>query len=81
MEASFSADITPAKTLEVAKKHKLITDDIYDEEFLSSLKLQYITGEAMKAKISAYYKTLRKIKPSVSSGIINKDDVFYIPKK
>jgi ABC-type nitrate/sulfonate/bicarbonate transport system substrate-binding protein len=81
IESAFSKNTKTADTITLAKKHGLITDDAYGEEFLNSCKIDYISGEAMKTKFNAYFKTLRKIKPSVASKMIDKDDLFYITKK
>ena len=81
IEAAYSADVKPADTIELAKKHELITNDACDEAFLASCKLKFISGGALKSKLTAYFKMLGKIKPSVANKIIDKDDFFYIAKK
>ena len=35
----------------------------------------------MQKKLTAYFKLIKKIKPSMVNNIINKDNLFYIPEK
>ena len=81
IEASVSKSGDYENTIKLAKKHSILTDDIYGKEFLSELKPDFISGEAMQKKLTAYFKLIKKIKPTMVNNIINKDDLFYIPEK
>lgn len=81
IEASISKSDDFENTIKLAKKHSILTDDIYDKNFLSELKLDFISGDEMQKKLTAYFKLIKKIKPSMVNNIINKDNLFYIPEK
>lgn len=66
--------------IELGKKHNILTDDIYGEEFLLACKPSFISGMAMKEKLTAYFEFIGKFKPSLVSKVINKNDFFCIFK-
>ena len=80
IESSLKKSQSSKDTVKLGKKHNLLTDDVYGEEFLSACKPDFISGEAMKTKLTAYFKMIRKFKSSLVNKVINKDDFFYIPK-
>lgn len=77
IENSVKNSSNAEETLKIAKKHNLLTDDFYDEEFLKSCKPQYISGKKLKEKLSAYYNLLKKIKASSTGTSFPEDDFYY----
>ena len=77
IEASVKKSSDISKTLSLAKNQKLLTRD-YTEEFLTSCKADFICGEQMQKKISAYCNLLFKIKRSLIGGEVPKDDFYYV---
>lgn len=81
IEASVSNDNDFEETIKLGKKHSILTDDIYGKEFLEALKPKFISGKAMKEKLEAYFKMIKKIKPTMVNRVIGKEDLFYISEE
>lgn len=81
IESSVSKAKTTTTTATSAKTLGLLTDDIYDENFIKECKPEYISGKSMKEKLSAYYKLIKKINSSLISNKIPKDDFYYIAEE
>ena len=81
IESSINNSSDVSKTLSLAKKHGLITDDFFDEDFLTSCKIDFISGEEMKKKSMAYYELLGKIKAFSTGSSKLKDDFYYVIEK
>ena len=67
-------------TVQLAKKHNILTDDNYNEDFLFELKPSFISGSSMRKKLNAYFKFIDKFKPTLVNKIINNKDFYYISK-
>ena len=81
IEASVSKSTDFENTIKLAKKHSILTDNIYGKDFLSELKPNFISGKEMQKKLTAYFKLINRINPLMVSNVIDKDDIFYIPEK
>lgn len=79
IENSIKSSSNTTNTVSLAKKHNLLTDDFYNEDFLVSCKAEYISGEKMKEKLTAYYSLLKKIKASSIGSSQPNDDFYFIP--
>ncbi len=81
IESSVKKSSDAKTTLALAKKHNILTKDNLNEDFLKSLKADFVSGEKMKQKLSAYYKIIHKVKASLIGNKIPDDDFYYISKK
>ena len=81
IETSIKNSSDVSKTLSLAKKHGIITHDFYDEDFFNSCKIDFISNEEMKAKSTAYYELLNKIKATSTGSSKPKDDFYYVIEK
>lgn len=78
IESSVSKANTTTLTATAAKALGLLTDDIYDENFIKEYKPDYISGKSLKEKLSAYYKLIKRINSSLIANKLLKDDFYYI---
>lgn len=81
VESALNKSTDLKQTLTLAKKHNLIIDDYCGEEFLKSCRADFISGNKMKQKLTAYYKLIYKVKRSLVGDKIPNDDIYYISKK
>jgi len=81
IETSVKSSGNLSNTVSKAKKLGLLTDDIYKEDFISSYKPDFISGEAMKTKLSAYYKLVLKVNLSLIGNKAPSDDFYYLEEK
>ncbi|MBQ4120246.1 MAG: hypothetical protein IJD45_07660 [Clostridia bacterium] len=78
IEASLNKSSNLSETLSLAKKHELIYSDYCGEEFLKSCKADFISGDEMKRKLTAYYKLIYKVKRSLLGNEIPSNEIYYI---
>lgn len=64
-----------------AKEQNLITLDVDTEILLNEFKPDFIAGENMQKKLSAYFKFLTKVDTSLSKNSIPNNSFYYISEK
>ncbi len=69
------------KTIELAKKHKLLTLKNAESSIYENSKIQYISGSKMQTSLNAYYGVLKEIKPELIGKDIPDSRIYYIPKE
>ncbi len=78
MEESVLKSTDLSATVTTAKKYGFLTDDYFNEDFITACKADFVSGEAMKKKFSAYFKMLTKISSSLIGEKAPNDDFYFI---
>lgn len=68
------------KTIELAKKYKLLTVENAESSIYENSKIGYLSGEKMQTSLNAYYGVLKKIKPELIGKNIPDSRIYYIVK-
>lgn len=81
LEASLKATANRDKTLELAKKHGLLKDDVYGEFIYNCANFSFLSGQQMKTALKNYYAVLKTKKASLIGKNAPDDIFYYIPEE